>query len=113
MSRILKANRLCSIATVASGNRAHINTAFFAYSPSLELYFLSDPDSLHSRNLSARPSMAMTIFDSRQSWDDPGRGIQLFGTGRKTRGIEAARAERTFDEGVPSFVRGLGDGDAV
>src|SRR5207302_7890675 len=45
---------------------------------------------------SARPSMAMTIFDSRQSWDDPGRGIQLFGTGGKTRGVQAARAERTY-----------------
>ena len=107
MSRILKANRLCSIATVASGNRAHINTAFFAYSPSLELYFLSDPDSLHSRNLSARPSMAMTIFDSRQSWDDPGRGIQLFGTGCKTRGVQAARAERTYAARFPSFARWL------
>ena len=105
--RILNANRLCSIATVAPGNRAHINTAFFAYSPALELYFLSDPDSLHSRNLSALPSMAMTIFDSRQSWDDPGRGIQLFGTGRKTWGVQASRAERTYADRFPSFARWL------
>src|SRR5438309_6451637 len=96
MVRILKANRLCSIATVASGNRAHINTAFFAYSPSLGLSFLSDPDSLHSRHLSARPSVAMTVFDSRQSWDDPGRGLQLFRPGCKTRGVHAARPERTY-----------------
>src|SRR5438094_10576369 len=51
--------------------------------------------------------MAGTIFDSQQSWDDPGRGIQLFGTGRKTRGIQAARAERTYARRFPSFARWL------
>src|SRR5439155_11466489 len=67
------------------------------------LYFLSDPDSLHSRNFLARPSMAMTFFDSRQSLDDPGRGFQLFGTGCKTRGVQATRAERTYAARFPSF----------
>src|SRR5436853_7650599 len=78
VARVLAGNKLCSIATVARENRAHINTAFFAYSPNFELYFLSDPESLHCRNLVANPSMAMTIFNSSQNWDAPGRGIQLF-----------------------------------
>src|SRR5205823_5353188 len=39
--RILARTQLCSIATVARGSRAHINTAFFAYSAYLALYFLS------------------------------------------------------------------------
>ena len=67
VSRILaEATSLCSISTVAPGNRAHIYTAFVAVSRNLDLYFLSDPESLHCRNLEANPSMAMTIFDSRQ-----------------------------------------------
>jgi len=105
--RVLAGNRLCSIATVARGNHAHINTAFFAYSPGVELYFLSDPESLHCRNLQANPSMAMTIFDSSQNWDAPGRGIQLFGKGHRTQGRQADRAERIYGSRFPAFGRWL------
>src|SRR3989442_734581 len=44
--RILRDSALCSMSTVAPGNRAHINTAYFCYSPDLNFYFLSDPDQL-------------------------------------------------------------------
>jgi len=103
--RVLAETKLCSIATVAKGNRAHINTAFFAYSPNLELYFLSDPGSLHCRNLLANPSMAMTIFDSHQKWENPGRGIQLFGSGQRTGGRQADHAESVYGTRFPAFAR--------
>lgn len=105
--RVLKSNRLCSISTVAPGDRAHINTAFFAFSPNLELYFLSDPESLHCRNLATNPSMAMAVFDSRQRWDAPGRGIQLFGAGNRTRGEQARRAEQVYGSRFPPLARWL------
>jgi uncharacterized protein YhbP (UPF0306 family) len=105
--RVLSETKLCSIATVARGNRAHINTAFFAYSPNLELYFLSDPGSLHCRNLVANPSMAMTIFNSSQKWDAPGRGIQLFGRGHRTQARLADRAEKVYGNRFPAFARWL------
>src|SRR5467141_3479905 len=107
--RILAETKLCSIATVARGSRAHINTAFFAYSPNLELYFLSDPGSLHCRNLLANPTMAMTVFDSNQRWENPGRGIQLFGTSHRTRDREADRAEVTYGTRFPAFTRWMRD----
>jgi uncharacterized protein YhbP (UPF0306 family) len=103
--RVLGGNRLCSISTISPRNRAHINTAFFAVSQSLELYFLSDPGSLHCRNLEGNSSMAMTIFDSRQGWDAPGRGIQLFGTGRRTEGRQARRAAQVYGGRLPLFAR--------
>ena len=105
--RVLTANNLCSIATLSRGNQAHINTAFFAYSPLLELYFLSDPESLHCRNLAANPAMAMTIFDSRQRWEDPGKGIQLFGTAHQARGPRSRRAEAVYGARFPAFARWL------
>jgi uncharacterized protein YhbP (UPF0306 family) len=103
--RVLSATSLCSIATIAPGNRAHINTVFFAVSRHLELYFLSDPESLHSRNLESNPSMAMTVFDSHQRWDAPGRGVQLFGTARRTRGEQARRAAAVYGGTFPPFAR--------
>ncbi|HEV8338876.1 MAG TPA: hypothetical protein VGR25_04375 [bacterium] len=79
LRRILRGNVLCSISTIAPGNRAHINTAFFALSKDLELFFLSHPRSLHCRNLATNPSMAVTVFSSDQDWTEPSLGLQFFG----------------------------------
>ena len=102
MFRILRNNVLCSIATVR-GNRAHINTAYFACSPDLELYFLSAPDAVHCRNLGANPSMAVTVFSSAQTWGKPDRGIQLFGVAREARGRQAEAAERCYAKRFPAY----------
>src|SRR5207302_4188037 len=101
--RVLAETKLCSIATFARANRAHINTSFFAYSPNLELYILSDPGSLHCRNLLDNPSMAMTVFNSNQRWEDPGRGIQLFGNGHRNRGRHADMADAIYGKRFPAF----------
>lgn len=94
--RILRENVLCSISTVSPGNRPHINTAYFCYTPDLTLYFLSDPASQHCRNLDRNPAVAMTIFRSAQEWGGQDRGIQLFGRGRRASGRGARLAERSY-----------------
>ena len=101
--RILKENVLCSMATVTSGKRAHINTAYFCYSEELELYFLSHRDSLHCQNLLTNSSMAMTIFSSLQKWGQPDRGVQLFGTCREAGGIQARKAEKLYSVRFPLY----------
>lgn len=103
--RILQETTLCSIATVSGLNKAHINTAYFAYSKDLELYFLSDPGAVHCKNVSINPSMAMTIFNSLQTWGKPDRGLQLFGTCRDAKGVAAAKAERAYARRFPQYAR--------
>src|SRR6266496_1559095 len=103
--RVLRGNVLCSIATVTRRGRAHINTAYFAYSPDLDLYFLSDRNSLHCRNLAMNPSMAMTVFRSTQTWGKPDRGVQLFGSAHEARGSEAEAAERAYARRFPPYGR--------
>src|SRR5574341_604738 len=93
---ILKANVLCSIATVTVGGRAHISHVYFCWSADFEFYFLSDPRSLHCRHLLTNPSMAMTVFTSEQPWDRPGRGVQLWGTCVQAAGRQAAEAEQVY-----------------
>jgi uncharacterized protein YhbP (UPF0306 family) len=94
--RILKKNPLCGFATVTPDGRAHVNTAYFAYSRSLEIYFLSHPDSLHCRNVTANPTMAIAVFESAQTWGALDRGLQLFGTCREARGAVARQAHRAY-----------------
>jgi len=103
--RILNANVLCSIATVTRGNRAHISHVYFSYSEDLEFYFLSDPRSLHCRNLTTNPSMAVTVFNSSQPWGSPGRGVQFFGTCVEARGLQATKAEHVYGKRFPKYYK--------
>src|SRR4051812_8286778 len=78
--QLLDASTLCAISTVSPRGGAYINTAYFAWGPGLELIWLSERDAKHSRNLSSRPTVAIAVFDSGQTWGRPDRGIQLFGS---------------------------------
>ncbi|TMD73756.1 MAG: pyridoxamine 5'-phosphate oxidase family protein [Chloroflexi bacterium] len=101
--RLMNASPLCSLATVTPGGRAHINHMYFAWTDRFEVVWISDPDSLHSRNLTGNRSAAVTIYASNQVWGKPDRGIQLFGTAAVTASPEAPRAYgkrfRDFDAG--------------
>ncbi|TMC38642.1 MAG: pyridoxamine 5'-phosphate oxidase family protein [Chloroflexi bacterium] len=89
--RLMNASPLCSLATLSPGGRAHINHMYFAWGERLDVFWISDPDSIHSRNLTRNRSAAVTVYASNQVWGKPDRGIQLFGTAGVTNISEAAR----------------------
>jgi uncharacterized protein YhbP (UPF0306 family) len=100
---LLDASTLCAIATVSRRGRAHVNTAYFAWSNELDLIWLSEPSATHSRNLRANTSVAIAVYDSSQTWGEPDRGIQLFGSAREALGATARDAERTYAERFPAY----------
>ena len=87
---LLDAAPLYAIATVSPGARAHVNSAYFAWSSELELVWLSARRARHSRNIHANPFAAIAVCDSNQSWGSPDRGIQLFGAAGEVDGAEGA-----------------------
>ena len=89
---LLRAAPLCAISTVSPGGRAHVNTAYFAWSDRFEIVWLSSPAARHSRNIEVSGTAAIAVFDSRQTWGDLDRGIQLFGAARRLRGRPADEA---------------------
>jgi uncharacterized protein YhbP (UPF0306 family) len=99
----MSASPLCSLATVSPRGRAHINHMYFAWNDRFEVFWISDADSVHSRNLVRNRSAAVTVYASNQVWGRPDRGIQLFGTAGVASGTEAAgaysRRFRDFDAG--------------
>ena len=101
--RTLNENVLCSIATIGAGNTPHINTAYFSFSKNLDLFFLSHPDSQHCRNLTGNPRAAIAVYSSRQNWDGPDRGLQLFGRCAKARGRAAVIAGRSYSRRFPGY----------
>jgi uncharacterized protein YhbP (UPF0306 family) len=94
--RLLNASTLCAISSVGPKERAHINTAYFAWSPALEIVWLSAPEARHSRNISADPSVGIAVYDSTQKWGGSDRGIQLFGTAREVSPRQAREAGRLY-----------------
>lgn len=94
--RLLDESKLCAIATVSPGGRAHINTAYFAWGQNFEIVWLSAPDARHSRNVRANPLAAVSVFRSTQTWGGLDKGIQLFGRARELRGRAALDAERLY-----------------
>jgi hypothetical protein len=89
--RLMNTSSLCALATVTPAGRAHINHMYFAWNDRLEVFWYSDQDSIHSRNLSRSPTAAITIYDSGQINGRPDRGIQLFGTAAVASGEEPSR----------------------
>jgi uncharacterized protein YhbP (UPF0306 family) len=95
ISKILNDNILSSIATIREGT-SYICTAYFCFNSSLDLYFFSEPTTQHCKNLESNPSVAVAICDSSQPWDNPKRGLQLFGTSRRAAGLEVEEALRRY-----------------
>jgi uncharacterized protein YhbP (UPF0306 family) len=100
---ILERTPLCSLATVDSRKRAHISHVYFAHSTELELYFLSDPNSRHCRHLRINSSMAVSVYDSRQRWGGPDRGLALHGVCREVRGKSLMEAEAIYGSRFPAY----------
>lgn len=66
-----------SVAT--SGEHPWIASVYYAFDADLSLYFLSDPKTLHCRQIALNPQVAVAIADSHQSVAENKRGLQLWG----------------------------------
>jgi len=103
--RLLNASTLCAVATTSGSGRAHVHTAYFAWTSEFDIVWLSEPSARHSRNLLANPSAAIAVYDSNQTWGKSDRGVQLFGSGRELTGRAAREAEDVYVERFPAFPR--------
>jgi uncharacterized protein YhbP (UPF0306 family) len=113
--QLLKASTLCSIASVCDDGRPHINTAYFAWNKQMDIFWMSEPEAQHSRNVRRSGAIAIAVYDSGQVWGSPDRGIQLFGDAdeleREAEGEARAVYKRRFsafsdaDYGVYRFYR--------
>jgi hypothetical protein len=90
--RLLHASSLCAIATIGDDGSAYVNTAYFAFTPELDLVWVSESQAQHSRNIRERRTASVAVYDSGQTWGEPDRGIQLFGSAGEARRPDEAEA---------------------
>lgn len=101
LNKIFSTNILLSMASIKSGKESWIHTAFYAYSSSLKLYYVSPPSAQHSKNINENQSVAVSIFDTHQNPTDHKSGVQIFGMCRKVAGEEVAEGLKLYSERFP------------
>jgi pyridoxine/pyridoxamine 5'-phosphate oxidase len=62
--RLIEANMYMTIATADADGRPWISPVWFATASDREFLWVSAPGTRHSRNIAARPEVAIVIFDS-------------------------------------------------
>lgn len=61
---IIDANSFMTLGTADAEGRPWVSPVWFSTADPRELFWVSDPDARHSRNITARPQVAAVIFDS-------------------------------------------------
>ena len=97
-----------TLATIGPAGEPRAAAVFYAADDNLDLYFLSDPDTRHGRNLGREPRVAATIQADGQDWQEI-TGLQIEGTAAVIEGAdEIARIAQLFAERF-EFLRGPRD----
>jgi len=80
----LKDQKLMAVATF--GKHPWIASVYYSFDNDLNLYFLSDPATLHCRQIEQNPQVAVSIADSRQKVIDLKKGLQIYGIAKQISG---------------------------
>jgi hypothetical protein len=67
---VLDTNSFMTLATADADGLPWASPVWFAQENYRELYWVSAPDSRHSRNLAVRPELSIVVFDSTQTPGD-------------------------------------------
>jgi nitroimidazol reductase NimA-like FMN-containing flavoprotein (pyridoxamine 5'-phosphate oxidase superfamily) len=97
--RQLAANRFMVLGTVDPSGRPRVSPVWFSMAAHRDVYWLSNPDAHHSRNLAERPEISIVVFDSQ---GDPhtGQAVYLEATAERVPDDELAAACAAAFEGV-------------
>ena len=101
-----------SLTLATSGQDGPWAAGLYFANDGLTLYFLSDPETRHCRDIAANPLVAAAVHEDYKDWREI-RGIQLEGTAGPVEGVaDVARAWEVYLAKFP-FVRQFRVGDAL
>jgi hypothetical protein len=89
---LMDANRYVALGTANAQGTPWVTPVYFASADYAEIFWVSNRDAQHSRNLAGRPQLSMVIFDSTVPTYH-GRAVYLSGTA-------AELAGRDLDRGI-------------
>jgi nitroimidazol reductase NimA-like FMN-containing flavoprotein (pyridoxamine 5'-phosphate oxidase superfamily) len=90
---VIDGARFMTLATADENGRPWASPVWFAHEGYRDFYWVSHQDAQHSRNIAARPEIAIVVFDSGQTPGD-GRAVYMAAAaGRSDAGLEVFAAE--------------------
>lgn len=91
--KFLAKYNLMVVATL--GNFPWIATVYYTFDKDLNLYFLSDPSTLHAKQILNNPQVSVSIADSHQNINKPKRGLQIYAIAKQI--DDTAKIKHTFN----------------
>lgn len=86
----LDGTEYCCLATNTTDS-VWANPVYFSYDSDVSLYFISQPHSLHMKNIERSPKVSVAIFSTAQSTHGDVWGIQLNGDAKIIRDLSSAQ----------------------
>ena len=81
----LATKKLVVIATY--GDHPWIASVFYSYDKNLNLYFISNPSTIHGKQMEKNKKVSAAIVDSHQKPSDVKRGLQIYGVVERVSGL--------------------------
>ncbi|HEX2745921.1 MAG TPA: pyridoxamine 5'-phosphate oxidase family protein [Streptosporangiaceae bacterium] len=88
---IIDANQYMTLATADAQGQPWASPVFYATADYTEFYWISAPETTHSRNLAQRPQISIVIFDSRAP-EGTGQAVYLSATAEQVPDDDLDRA---------------------
>ena len=88
---IIDANQYMTLATADAEGQPWASPVLFATADYAEFYWMSPPETTHSRNLAQRPEISIVIFDSRAP-EGTGQAVYLAATAEQVPDDDLDRA---------------------
>jgi len=63
-TQVFAGNRFLVLGTVDDDGRPRVSPVYFTHADQRDFYWVSSPESHHSRNIAARPRISFVVFDS-------------------------------------------------
>ena len=92
---LIDSNLYMTLATADESGRPWASPVYYAVDEYREFFWLSRPESTHSRNLAVRPELGIVIFDSTVPINT-GRGVYMTAVGELIAGPELERGLEIF-----------------
>jgi len=106
VTELLNTVAAMTLATTKPEATPHAAPVYFVSDEELNLYFFSDPKSLHSQHITQNPQVAAAIYPECERWRDI-RGLQLHGVVNLVKSPEVWQSSWNLYQSKFPFVRAL------
>ncbi len=94
---IIEADPYMTLGTADGSGRPWVTPVYFACEGYTDFYWVSSPESRHSRNISARPEVAIVVFDTHSPIGE-GQAVYVAATAAEATGETLDRGIRVYSE---------------